>query len=166
MLQLVWSALNVALLIYFIVICFRAAKLLREHSGLFVSLLFGLGLLSFMGQSGKDKNAQDQIVKHGFVAQQHLTSITSIIVPLEKSPGNSLNLRMYYGKDSTGKLVPIDALSFRNGFVGGLEWVPDRIQVKPTANGDDFNYTVAGTLQWKLLGVPVYSQRKKYEKSE
>lgn len=166
MLQLIWSALNIALLVYFIVICFRAARLLREHSGLFASLLFGLGLLSFIGQSGKDKKAQSSVVKQGFVARDRLNpaSVRSHDIALEKSLGSSIDLTILYGKDSTGKTVPIDAFSRRNGFVGGLEWVPDRIQVKPTADGDDFNYTVVGTLHWKLLSATVYSQRKRYEK--
>ncbi len=168
MLQLVWSALNVALLICFIVICFRAARLIRENSGVFASLLFGLGLLSFIGQSGKDKNVHHPVVKQGFVDRDRLNpaSVRSYDIALEKSLGSSVDLSILYEKDSTGKIVPIDAFSSRNGFVGGLEWVPDRIQVKPTADGDDFNYTVGGTLRWKLLSATVYSQRKKFEKAE
>jgi hypothetical protein len=152
MLQLVWSALNISLLVYFIVICFRAARLIRENSGVFASLLFGLGLLSFMGQSGKDKNAENQIVKQGFVDRDRLNpaSVRSYDIALEKSPGSSVDLSILYEKDSTGKIVPIDAFSNRNGLVGGLEWVPDRIQVKPTADGDDFNYTVGGTAAWPI----------------
>ena len=118
-----------------------------------------------MGQSGKDKNAQDQIVKQGFVAQDHLTSIASITVPLEKSLGSSTDLRIHYGKDSTAKRVPTDAFSSRNGFVGGLEWVPHRILVNTAANGNDFKYTIDGTLRWTLLGTTVYHQKKRYESS-
>lgn len=166
MLEFLWSALNIVLLAYFIILCFRAAKLLRENSGLLASLLFGLGLLSFMGQSGKDKNAENQIIKQGFVAPDHLdpTSVKSITTTLEKSLGNSTDLRIHYGKDSTGKWVPIDAFSNRGGWVSGLQWVPRIILVNATADGDDFNYTVSGTLQWKLLGITLYHQVKGYEK--
>jgi hypothetical protein len=168
MLQLLWSALNAALLIYFIIICFRAARLIRENSGLFASLLFGLGLLSFMGQSGKDKNAKNQVVKQGLVSQNKAdpASVRHTYITLEKSLGNSMALSILYGNDSTGKRVPIDAHSIRNGFVSGLEWVPHRILVKATAEEDDFNYTVDGMLHWKLLGVTVYHQAKKFKKAE
>jgi len=168
MLQLLWSALNVALLIYFIVICFRATKLLRENLGLFASILFVLGLLSFIGQSGKGNTVQNEIVKQGFVAQDHLdpASIKSITLTLEESLGNSTNLRIHYGKDSTGKMVPINAFSNRNGFVSGLEWVPQIILVKTTPDNTDFIYKIVGILRWKLLGSTVYSQTKRYEKAE
>ena len=168
MLHLLWSALNIALLVYFIVICFRATRLIRENSGLFTSLLFGFGLLSFIVQPGKVKNTENQIVKQGFVAQDRLdpTSMKSITLALEESLGNSTNLRIHYGKDSTGKLAPIDAFSSQNGFVGGREWEPHRILVKTGADGDDFNYTVDGILRWRLLGVTVYYQGKNYQKTE
>ena len=54
MLYLLWGLLNIGLFIYFIVISIKATKLVREKVGLFASLIFLFGLLSFGGRSNND----------------------------------------------------------------------------------------------------------------
>ena len=44
MLYLIWGLLNLGLVIYFLVICFRATKLVKEKIGLFAAVFFVLGL--------------------------------------------------------------------------------------------------------------------------
>ena len=59
MLYLLWSLLNIALFLYFIIICFKATKLLREKVGLLASIIFVAGSLSFIGQSNIDNDNKE-----------------------------------------------------------------------------------------------------------
>ena len=61
MLELIWGIFNGILLIYLIVICFKSVKLIKEKIGFLASLIFVLGLLSFMSKSN-DKNLADRIL--------------------------------------------------------------------------------------------------------
>lgn len=54
MMYLIWGLLNIGLLIYFLSICFKVTKLIREKMGLFITVFFVLTLLSFIGNSNKD----------------------------------------------------------------------------------------------------------------
>ena len=56
MLELIWGILNIALLLYFFVICFKVIKLIRENLGLLATLIFAIGILSFVSKPNKEKN--------------------------------------------------------------------------------------------------------------
>ena len=53
MLELIWGILNVFLLIYFIIICFKSVRIVKEKLGLFASFIFVIGLLSFISKPDK-----------------------------------------------------------------------------------------------------------------
>jgi hypothetical protein len=76
MLYLFWGLLNISLFLYFIIICFRATKLLREKGGLPASIIFVFGLLSFIGQSNVDNDNKEpgsnQIKTWRFISEDTL----------------------------------------------------------------------------------------------
>src|SRR5687768_6809478 len=59
MIYLLWGILNIGVFLFFVVTCFRATRLVREHLGLLASIIFVFGLLSFISNSNNDKDNKD-----------------------------------------------------------------------------------------------------------
>ena len=80
MLELIWGILNFAILIYFIIICFKAVKVIWENLGGIAALFLVLGLLSFKmnskNENDKTKTFDLQNVSHKMKSEkfkgQHL----------------------------------------------------------------------------------------------
>lgn len=167
MLHLLWSLLNIGLGIFFISICFRATRLIREHLGLFASIVFVVGLLSFAGNSSIQTNAggkNNQLQTWTFNPKDKLTpsTINYKRFTIDETMTLTISLGIQYGRDSTStKLVPIEANSSLTGFISGFRWKPEAVTVYATTPGK-LSYGVSGPLEWSLLGVPLYRQSKAY----
>ena len=169
MLYLLWSLLNIALFLYFIIICFKATKLLREKVGLLASIIFVAGSLSFIGQSNIDNDNKEpnsnQIRTWKFHSADTLNknATFSLDVILEKTLVSKYNLGIKYGKNQEQFNIPISAYTMTTGFSSGTNWKPITIVVNRTADNNKFEYMVTGMVEWKLLGATLYSQLKEYK---
>jgi hypothetical protein len=168
MTYLLWGLLNVGLFLFFIVICFKATKLIREKIGLFASIIFVFGLLSFVGDSNDDNDKKEphsnQIKTWKFTSKDSLNrkATYSLDVVLEKTLVSKHDLGIKYCKE--GKMsIPISAYSSTTGFISGTNWKPISITVSTTNENNNFEYVVDGIVEWKLLGATIYSQLKEYK---
>ena len=59
MLELIWGLINIAILIYFVIICFKSTKVIKEKLGIFASLIFVLGLLSFIAKPSDEESKSE-----------------------------------------------------------------------------------------------------------
>ena len=169
MIYLIWGLINIGLFLFFILICFRATKFIREKSGLFASLIFAFGLFSFIGNSNKandNKESNSNRSKHwDFRPQDSILQNTTdnIQIIIEETLISKYNLSIQYGQEKTSKLnVPIIAYSSTEGFISGTNWRPVSVIVNQTEDNKKFEYEVSGILEWKLLGATIYSQPKTY----
>lgn len=170
MTYLLWSLLNIGLFLFFIVICFKATKLIREKIGIFASIIFVFGLLSFIGHSNNDNDNNEpnsnQIKTWKFVSEDPLSrnATYSLEIDLEKTLVSKYELGIKYGKDNQGQMnIPISAYSSTTGFISGTNWKPVSIIVNRTSDNNKFEYFVDGVVEWKLLGATIYSQLKDYK---
>jgi hypothetical protein len=170
MLYLLWGLLNIGLFLFFVVTCFRATRLVREKFGLFTSIIFVFGLLSFISNSNDDKDniepGTSQIRTWKFVSEDSVDRNATFLinVELEKTLISKYGLGIEYGKDKQGQLnIPISGNSSTTGFVSGTNWKPSSIIVNKTYHNTKFEYYVYGIMEWKLLGATVYSQPKEYK---
>ncbi|MCC6761540.1 MAG: hypothetical protein IT252_10000 [Chitinophagaceae bacterium] len=170
MIYLLWSLLNIGIFIFFIATCFKATKLVREKLGLFASIIFVFGLLSFIGNSSNDNDNKEPNSNHiktwKFVSEDSLKSNDSYLldIDLEKTLIAKYYLGIKYGKDKQGRInVPISAYSSANGFISGTNWKPISIIVNTTDDNNKFEYSVDGVVEWKLLGATIYSELKEYK---
>lgn len=170
MVYILWGLLNLVLLVFFIGICFRAAKLLRENIGLLASIVFVFGLLSFAGNSGNKNEAyphtNNQVKKWTFTPDERIMPDTwkYVTTPIDKTSWlSTINLGIAYGREKiSAKLIPLEATSTTTGFVSGHQWKPDAIIVDTTATVGKLRYDVSGLLEWNLLGTRIYTQSKMY----
>ena len=170
MIYLLWSLLNIGLFLYFIATCFKATKLVREKLGLFASIIFVFGLLSFVGNSNNDNENKEpnsnNIKTWKFVSEDSLKNYESFMldIDLEKTLIAKYDLGIKYGKDRQRQInVPISAYSSTIGFISGTNWKPISIIVNTTNDNNKFEYSVEGVVEWKLLGATIYSEQKEYK---
>lgn len=170
MLHILWGILNIAVFIFFVIIFFRAIRLIREHFGLFAAIIFVLGLFAFMRSSEKDRTNEPgnniPIRTFTFVSidSVHIPLTNSIRVILEKTPISKYMLFIHYGIDRRTQItMPVHASSYATGITSGLDWRPVAVVVNRTSESGKFSYQVDGTLEWNLLNLTLYSQSKSYE---
>lgn len=168
MLYLFWGLLNIALFLFFIVICFKATKLIREKIGIGAAVVFVFGLLSFVAAGNDDEETKEPVtnvsISQKFVAEDTLQKykVAWAEADLDKNLMATLYLRIQYRKAAVTN-IPIYVSTGVSGFVSGTDWIPISMTVNPTNENGKFEFGVHGTIEWRLLGFTIYSQSKVYE---
>jgi hypothetical protein len=169
MLYLLWGILNIGIFIYFIIICFRATKLIREKIGLLAAVFFAIGLLSFITAGNNRDNREpnsNQVKTWNFFPEDNIekNTATSITVPIDETLVSTYNLDIIYGKHKQEQFnLPVSANSSVTGWTSGTNWKPVTIIVERTNDNTKFDYWVHGVTEWKLLGLTIFSQGKVYK---
>lgn len=172
MLYILWSLLNIGLFLFFIITSFRATKLIKERFGLFAALIFVFGLLSFINNPNNNQENHEpnsnklRTWKFDFDDAPELNSTDYLDIELEKTIISKYELGIEYGKaGQTQHIIPISANSRTTGFISGTNWKPSSIIVNKTGDNNRLDYSVSGIVEWRLLGLTVYSQPKEYKGS-
>lgn len=169
MIYLLWGLLNIGLFIFFVVLCFKATKLIREKMGLFASIIFLFGLLSFVSSSSMEYNKElnsNQVKTWTFTTTDSINrkSTYFLKVSLEKTFISKYDLEIRYVEDIKGeKNIPISAYSSASGFISGTNWKPMSIIINRTSDNNQFDYLVYGVVEWKIFSSTIYSQSKAYK---
>jgi hypothetical protein len=163
MLEIIWGILNIGILVYFIMICFKAAKIIKENLGGLATLVFVLGLLSYMGKKEEDNSFKsfDLQEQKKDTVQNYLGNTYSKEVLLEDNLATKISASIMYGKDKTGKKL-LRATASRDGFVSGTYWEPSHFLVSKLDNKDNYEYQVIGSMEWKILGIRLYTEYKEF----
>lgn len=167
MIQLLWTILNLGLFIYFIVICFKAVKLVHENLGRSSSIILVVGLFSFMCNTGKDYSNADGSAKDKtweFIPKDSLENNNSKLfeIELEKTLIATHKIGISYIDKYKGQSkVPIRAFSMFSGFQGGVDWSLTEVSVKKL-DETKLEYSASTKTAWKLLGISVFTQYKPY----
>jgi hypothetical protein len=169
MIYLIWGLLNIVIIVYFLVICIKATRFLRQKIGLFAAIFFVVGLLLLLGQPTKDSYSSglksNDTKVWDFAPGDSLNSNATFLlnVELEENLISKKRLLIKHGKDIQGQHnIPISAYSLTTGFISGTTWKPTSISVSRTNDNNKFQYFVVGIVDWKLLGVTIYTQSKRF----
>ncbi len=169
MLYLIWGLFNLGLVIYFVVICCRATKLVKEKNGLLTAIFFVFGLLSFPGQQTKDSynkgDNSNKINLQIFASADslNLDATYFIGIDLENNFISKKSLEVKYGREKQGLAnIPISAYSMTIGFISGTIWKPNSIKVNRTDDNNKFEYFVTGIVEWKVLGATIFTEVKTF----
>lgn len=165
--MLFWTLLNIAILLYFLFISVKITVLAKKHLGSFAALVFVIGLLSFMSSSAPDNSTKNSlsVQPSSFVSANGLVQdeqLSTKKIKLEGSYFTKNYLNVHYAKKLDGSF-PISTYAGLEGLVNGIKWKTWNIDIKKHKNGNNFEYTVDGILDWKILGMTVYSQLKTYK---
>jgi hypothetical protein len=163
MLHLLWSILNIGLLLVFFYYAYKATLFIRQRLGLFVSILFVGALLSFA--SSPRQNPGTTAWKSGLAAgtpeYKGFDRIKSVYLTLEKNGPIHIDLSLNCGQyNNDPALYPSSAGSTITGFVAGYTWTASPIFADTIAG--NIQYHCSGILNWKLLGMTIYAEEKSY----
>ncbi len=168
MVYLLWSLLNIGLLLFFVFVCIRATKLMWTQMGPFASIVFVAGLLSFISNSN-DHRVSKLVKPQTKTWVSPLTDSLNVgsfnrHLSLEKTIGLDFDLIILYGRHIiTNREMPAIAISTMTGLLSGLTWQPTMINIQHTDNPTAYAYRVKGILYWKLLRSTVYTEQKIYK---
>lgn len=183
MLYIFWAVLNFFLAAGFLVIGYRAVKLIRIKYGLFAAVLLlciggsffcngdkenqtGAPMHSLNFHDGRSslqfpENAATWHIPDGTAKDFNLKSRVAVV--LHETPLFKIRLRIDYGVEAgTSRLAPLYAVTSFEGFHSGIEWRPLSPHVSADASGKKINYYVTGGTEWKLLNAVVYSAYKTF----
>ena len=165
MLELIWSLLNISLIIYFLIICLKAIKIIRENWGRLATLVFVLGLSSFISKPNPENNKvkifkvqdeskimnEDKISGHVFSQE----------IILEKKLVTTIGATISF-KEYDQEIRVLDIYSDIYGFVGGIDWKPSNVMLNKNKD-NSYNYEINGSKDWRLLGIRIYTQSEEFK---
>lgn len=172
MTYMLWTLINFAVAIFFLLICFRAVKLVREKIGTFAAFLFVIGLFAFVRK--QDKETGPLVAKRDdhthFVPIQNSVyiqpNLDHIKHTLADYVGTDLNMEVSFSKGTDGISTQVQEMSFFfEGFVGGHNWEPISAKITLLNTKEALEYDIDGILNWNLLGINIYSQAKHFSGS-
>ncbi|UOK42213.1 MULTISPECIES: hypothetical protein [Flavobacterium] len=159
MVEIIWGILNIAILIYFVIVCFKSTKIIREKLGVFAALIFVFGLLSFVAvpKDESSKTKSFHFSNNKFHGNTYLKS-----VKLEDNLATEIELTVKFGENEKEKKI-LSAHTNRNGFVSGTNWKVEAVSVENSKKENKYLYEVSGILEWKILGLKIYSESKYFK---
>ncbi len=168
MMYLIWGLLNIGLLIYFLTICLKATKLIRDKIGLFAAIIFVIGFLSMCNHTSTNKNNKTNTTNNDTWTFNSIDSLNNQTTTfqreeLEKNLISKYFLEITYGKDKNEKYIPISAYISTNGFKLGTNLNAISITINKTEDNKGFKYIVVGTEDWNLLGTTIYTRIKTFK---
>lgn len=170
MLHVLWSLLNLGLLLCFLYVSYKATRLLRQQFGLPASLIFLVGLICFTIhppiESLTNPSPQASPKVWDFTSKEErisdLTYLKEINLASEGWGMATHGISILLGENSQHLAVPIRANHWSKGFFYGIRWTPLYLNITPT-KAHQFTYTVRATVDWQLLGLTLYSEKKEYQ---
>lgn len=164
MLELIWGILNISLLIYFFVICFKVIKLIRKNLGLLATLIFAFGILSFVSKPNNEKEVkQFKIIDQTKITDEEKISdhIFNEEIIIEDKLITKIHASITF-KEYNQEFRLLNAYTYRNGFVSGIDWEAKEIDIDKI-NSNTYKYTISGKKDWNLLGIQIFSELKDYK---
>jgi hypothetical protein len=168
MFELIWGIFNAVVLIYFFVICIKSVKIVRDGLGGLAGFVLVIGLLSFFSKEDSKNLAEKNI---NFYNQDSSNNSTKSNfsgnsfhqdVILEKNLTSVISLDIYFGEEKND-LVIISANCMKGGLIIGTKWNVHSIQVDKPKNKNYCNYFVSGSVDWRIMGLNLYSESKIFE---
>jgi len=149
MIYFLWSLLNLGAAVWFLLIAFRVLKFVRENMGMLSTIIFVVGVFSFIKGTITNTNKKDD------GAGQVIGMET-----LEHALFFNLDLSYASLKDDVKNNKLIGDVRM-NGLVIGHHWNSAITSVDET--GGNLKYEVTGYHQWQLLGIVLYDQPQEFK---
>jgi len=158
-LVLLWGIFNLTFTLFFVIICVRSVKLIKEKFGRLTALVFVFGGIALLvNTQAPYRQTSGAPTADCFLSATGPTIIKK--VSIDSQIASTLELHFFVSPNRPHSRVSQGSCAL-SGFVSGLDWRTESIQLK--VNGPTTcQYSVIGHLQWKLMGISLFSQRKVY----
>lgn len=80
---------------------------------------------------------------------------------MEDNLTSKIGLSILVGENEPD-LIILNANCFRSGFISGTNWNAENIEIDKEKNKKYCTYLVRGIMEWKILGITIYSEHKRF----
>jgi hypothetical protein len=168
MFELIWGIFNIIVFIFFFVVCIKSVKFVRHGLGVLAGIVLVIGLLSFISKDDSKNLAEKNIDFYNKELSNNSSKRTFTgnsfcqVVNLEKNLTSNISLDIFFGEENND-LVIISANCLKSGFISGTKWNVHSIHVDKSKNKNYCNYFVSGSVDWRIMGLKLYTQNKIFE---
>ncbi len=158
---ILWMLLNTCLGFFVLYIIYRLTKVAYIKAGSIGAITIVLIIITIICKPVKSNNNLQTKTWNFKTADSVRWFRSGYFIAIENNPVFNIQLDVTSLSDKN-RLVqePLKASTQITGIVGGNDWIPQNILL--TAKNDSFYYIVSGRLDWKLLGITVFTQQKNF----
>lgn len=168
-LYFIWAILNIVLGLFFLLLCFRAIRLIKEEYGRWATIVFIFGLIAFGCNSNKNEASVQDAKQWKFVSNDSLFQgnskgadrFASIMIEEKGVCKHGLGIR-YYKDFTTREKTILSAVTTNEGWTAGTKWTPVSVIVNSIAD-DKIEYDVNALEEWQLFNITFISRTKEYK---
>jgi hypothetical protein len=163
MIHLIWSGINLIVLLYFfyLIIGFiiKGKKIFKPQFKIASIALMVIGIVQIVSAT----KSEEKINRISFVENREKMNATEITdVVLESNLTFDIHMSVTYRVDKK-EIIPIESYSNLNGIVIGFEWEYKYATINDKNLNGEIEYDISGVLKWNLFGINIYSQPKKFK---
>ena len=162
MLYFIWGIFNISIGVYFLIVCFKSIRLIRERFGILATLVFLIGISSFLNFKKPEENVKIFNFENQKIKNLNCSSSKSEEICLEQNLATNISFHTTFGEINNA-YKPINSFSYLSGFISGLEWHPKDISINSTQSKNKFDYMIYGCLKWNLFGFTIFTEAKEYK---
>jgi hypothetical protein len=153
---LLWTVLNIGLLLYGLYLLIHIFYLVKEKYGLLKSIFAVLLLFSMCSSPNRDRRENTLVIgENGRFTKKSMQESESGTIAL--SPMQSILVVVSTEKDSLQHTQHIECESSLKGLMGGLSWKP--LSFYPESK---HRIRLTGSLRWQVLGITFYTEVKSF----
>lgn len=157
-----WLIINASILFGAIYLFFRYTRLINKRVGTIPAVLFVVFSLSSISSiSSANTEMKDKTIIFNTTDSHAYTPKLKAITIDENMLSKILFLIDYQYNTTKTTLIPLRAYTSQSGFIGGIQWVQNDIQINKTS-ANTISYQVRGEYSWLILGRNIYKQAKNY----
>lgn len=159
MIKIIWSILNISILIYFLYLLVgfisKGKKIFSGNFKVVSILVLIIGIAQIFLASSIPENINTIKFEDKNAIQN--SKIKSIII--EDNISLNINLLLEYSIDNN-EIIPIESSSYITGFVNGFDWEFISIHIDKSKILEKSKFKVKGILKWNLFGITLFNQKK------
>ena len=159
-------AISLYLLFYLIGLYYKAYRLVKLNIGSGTAIIFAVSIVLLccnrqtLQQSGENIKYNNTNFKDSASVMYKETAVEE----LEDNKMNALHLYINYAQPlHTKKMIPISAYCSFTGTSFNNEWKTTMVDIRPSPDSTQIYYSVAGDMDWSLLGVTFLYSSKHYD---
>ena len=159
-------AISLYLLFYFISLYSKIYQLVKLNIGSGTAIIFAVSILLLCcSRQRQEPPAENKYTNTDFKDSAFRTVYKDMAIEkLEDNKMNALHLYINYAQPlHTNKIIPISAYCSFTGTSFNNKWRTTMVNVRTSPDSTQLFYSVAGTMDWSLLGFTFFHSSKYYD---
>ncbi|HAY3552824.1 hypothetical protein KRE47_07915 [Elizabethkingia meningoseptica] len=159
--ELLWTLLNTALFIVFIIICIKAVIAIRKELGFWSFLFLSICFFSFaLNEEDTSEDKTFSFTKKEVLLPNKREKTFLREQPIDNQILSSIILQTKFSIREN-HIIPLVAIVYRTGVFNGTNWKPNSVIIDADKTGL-YTYKITGTKEWMLMGFNIYSEPKSF----